>query len=120
MLNNLLIPSGKYAGFSWIRLIFWCMVIFYSLQFFTLDVNDGVMDAFIHGPNLIFHEAGHVVFMPFGEFLRILGGSLGQCLMPLIVMLVFLFKEDDPFGASIGLWWLGQNLTDVVLYISDA
>jgi hypothetical protein len=120
MLNNLLIPSGKYAGFSWIRLIFWCMVIFYSLQFFTLDVNDGVMDAFIHGPNLIFHEAGHVVFMPVGEFLRILGGSLGQCLMPLIVMLVFLFKEDDPFGASIGLWWLGQNLTDVALYISDA
>jgi hypothetical protein len=120
MFKDLLIPSGKYAGFSWIRLIFWCIVIFYSLQFFTLDVNDRVMDAFIHGPNLIFHEAGHVIFMPFGEFLTILGGSLGQCIMPLVVMLVFLFKENDPFGASIGLWWLGQNLTDVALYISDA
>ncbi len=33
---------------------------------------------------------------------------------------VFLFREEDPFAASITLWWLGQNFTDVALYISDA
>lgn len=44
----------------------------YSLQFFTLDVNQQVMNSFMHGPNLIFHEAGHVIFMPFGEFMTIL------------------------------------------------
>lgn len=40
--------------------------------------------------------------------------------MPIIVIYAFLFHESNPFGASVGLWWLGQNLTDVALYISDA
>ncbi len=120
MFWNYILPSGQYASFSIVRTIFWVLLVFYSFQFFTFGINEGVMDSFMHGPNLIFHEAGHVVFMPFWEFLTTLGGSLGQCIMPLIVMLTFLLKEENPFWASIWLWWLGQNLTDVALYISDA
>lgn len=106
--------------FSLIRVIFWIFLIYYSLQFFTLGINTEVMNSFMHGPDLIFHEAGHVIFWFFWDFIRILGGSLGQCLMPMIVIYTFLFRENNPFGASIWLWWLGQNLTDVALYISDA
>ncbi len=120
MLTDILLPSQAKDSYSLIRVVFWIFLIYYSLQFFTFGINIEVMNAFIHGPNLIFHEAGHVIFMPFGEFLTILWGSLGQCLMPIIVMYTFLFKEQNPFWASIGLWWLGQNLTDVALYISDA
>lgn len=47
-------------------MIFFLVPLFlYSLQFFTFSLNEEVMNAFIHGPNLIFHEAGHVIFMPF-------------------------------------------------------
>ena len=40
--------------------------------------------------------------------------------MPLIVTLVFIFQERAYYSAAFGLWWLGQSLTDVALYASDA
>jgi hypothetical protein len=52
--------------------------------------------------------------------MTILGGTLGQLLMPFVVMLVFLFKSQNTFGASVGLWWLGQSFMDVAPYINDA
>jgi hypothetical protein len=33
---------------------------------------------------------------------------------------VFLLREAQPFGASVCLWWCGQNLIDVAPYIGDA
>ncbi len=119
MLKELLLPSKTGEPYL-IRTLFWFLLVMYSLQFFTFSVNTEVMNSFLHWPNLIFHEAGHVIFMFFWDFIGILGGTLGQCLMPIIVGFVFLFKESNPFWASIALWWLGQNLTDVALYISDA
>lgn len=120
MFWNYFLPSWDKASFSIIRTIFWCLLLYYSMRFFTFWINDQVMDTFLHGPNLVFHEAGHIIFLPFGTFMTILGGSLFQCLLPLILTWVFLFKEENPFAASVTLWWLGQNLTDVALYISDA
>lgn len=79
-----------------------------------------IYDSILHGVNLIFHEAGHFIFRPFGHFMTIFGGSLLQILMPLIVMLVFLLKERNTFGAAVGLWWTGQNFMDVAPYINDA
>lgn len=119
-LPSLFEPTGDNLDFSWIRTVFLVLLTWYSLRFFSFDVNDNVMEAFIHGPNLIFHEAGHVIFSPFGEFLTILGGSLFQCILPFSLALVFLLRESNAFAASICLWWTGQNLTDVALYISDA
>ena len=48
------------------------------------------------------------------------GGSLGQLLMPAIVIAVLVVRNQDNFGASIGLWWLGQSLKDLAPYINDA
>jgi len=36
---------------------------------------------FIDGVNLLIHEAGHIIFMPFGEFISIAGGSLFQLIV---------------------------------------
>ena len=79
-----------------------------------------IYQSFLHNVNLIFHEAGHILFLPFGRFMSILGGSLMQILMPLTVMLVFLLKERNTFGAAVGLWWTAQSLMDVAPYINDA
>jgi len=85
----------------------------------TMESNE-IGHSFMHNVNLVFHEAGHVVFRPFGRFTMILGGSLGQLLMPAIVLVALLWKNHDPFGASIGLWWFGQSLMDLAPYINDA
>ena len=76
--------------------------------------------SFLHLINLPFHEAGHLIFMPFGRFMTILGGSLGQILMPLVCLGTFLMKTRDPFGGSVALWWTAENFMDVAPYINDA
>ncbi len=72
-----------------------------------------------HGIDLVIHEAGHFIFIPFGDFMRVLGGSLLQCLVPLLFAAEFL-RRKNPFGAAFGLWWFAQNLLDVAVYVNDA
>jgi hypothetical protein len=85
----------------------------------TIESN-GVGQSFLHLVNTPFHEAGHVVFAPFGQFVRTLGGTLGQLIMPMVCCLVLLLKTRDPFGAAVGLWWFGENFLDIAPYIDDA
>ena len=79
-----------------------------------------VGESFWHLINLPFHEAGHIIFRPFGRFMTSLGGSLAQLLMPLICLTVFLLKTKDTFAASFCLWWFGENFMDLAPYINDA
>ncbi|HXG87357.1 MAG TPA: hypothetical protein VNJ02_03395 [Vicinamibacterales bacterium] len=76
-------------------------------------------DSVLHLPNLIFHEAGHVLFSFFGRFLTVLGGRLFQFALPLALAGAFL-KQHDQFGAVVCTWWAGQNLFDLAPYIADA
>ena len=77
-------------------------------------------ESFLHLINLPFHEAGHVIFIPFGRFMTILGGSLGQILMPIICLGTFLVKTRDLFGASVALWWTAESMMDIAPYVNDA
>jgi hypothetical protein len=89
--------------------------------FITAGVNwEKIGSSFMHLINLPFHEFGHILFMPLGEFMMILGGSLFQVLLPLALMCVFIFKQRDTFAGSIMLWWCGQSFIDVSPYIADA
>jgi hypothetical protein len=75
--------------------------------------------SFMHYVNLPFHEAGHIFFRPFGQWMTSFGGTIGQLLMPVVCVTVFLLKRN-PFGASVCLWWLGENFMDITPYINDA
>jgi ribosomal protein S27AE len=93
----------------------------WGLRLGWMDYRDGeIMDSFLHRPLLVFHEAGHVVFRPFGEWMTVLGGTLGQLLMPAILGGALLWKNRDPFGAALGLWLLGVSVLDVAPYMYDA
>jgi hypothetical protein len=82
-------------------------------------VSNAVGESFLHLINLPFHEAGHVFFTPFGRFIQILGGTLGQLIIPAIVIGTFL-RQRQPYSAAIGLWWLGESCMDIAPYIDDA
>jgi len=69
--------------------------------------------------NLGIHEAGHMVFRPFGDVMTVAGGSLLQCLAPLAAMWMFR-RQPDWFGAAFCLGWLGTNLHSVGTYMGDA
>lgn len=114
-------PGTVNAMHFWSRVALLAALALWSWVLITLDLRTGeFMDSFIHRPLLVFHEAGHVIFMAFGEWLTVLGGTLGQLLMPLIMAGALLFKNRDPFGASVGLWLLGVSLLDVAPYMYDA
>ncbi len=74
---------------------------------------------FLDGVNLIFHEAGHVIFMILGQFMMVLGGSLTQCLIPTLIGVYFIVKKQW-YSANFCLFWLGDNLINVSVYIKDA
>jgi hypothetical protein len=73
----------------------------------------------MHGSLLIFHEAGHVLFMPFGEFMMVLGGSLFQLMVPAFFVGYFLYRRDRFSACAAGLY-LAASMAGVALYIADA
>lgn len=103
------------------RSIIFTGLIIWSWQLVSASIESNAAgNSFLHLVNLPFHEAGHIIFRPFGAFLTSFGGTLGQLLMPSICMGVLLIKTRDPFGSSVALWWVGENFLDIAPYINDA
>ncbi|HEX8843546.1 MAG TPA: hypothetical protein VF791_02830 [Pyrinomonadaceae bacterium] len=73
----------------------------------------------IDGVNLIIHEAGHVVFRPFGEFMMIAGGSLFQVIVPLVFAGYFYFNRKN-YSCALVLFWAGESLLNVSVYAADS
>ena len=95
-------------------------LVAWGVKFIVTPMETNYVGAsFMHNINLPFHETGHLIFMPFGRFMTVLGGSLGQLLMPLICLGAFLYHENA-FGASVALWWFAESLMDLAPYINDA
>lgn len=103
------------------RLLVFIIIFIWGLKFILTPLETHyAMDSFWHLVNLPFHEAGHIFLRPFGRFMTSLGGSLGQLLMPLVCLVVFLLKTRDTFAAAFALWWFGESFMDLAPYINDA
>jgi len=103
------------------RLILFIFVFIWGCIMIISPIKEGYAhNNFMHIANLPFHEAGHIFLRPFGHWITSLGGTLFQLLMPIICLFVFLLKVRNPFGASVCLWWFGENFMDITPYIDDA
>jgi hypothetical protein len=88
--------------------------------FFVVAVVD--RDGFIFildDANLVFHEAGHPIFGLFGETLGLYGGTLGQLVFPVVVLVVFLLRRESVPFALAGVW-LFENFLNIARYMADA
>jgi hypothetical protein len=108
---------GRCAAFAF------CFV--WGWRLYAMDVGTGEMGgSFMHLIVLPIHEAGHVLFIPLGRFMTVLGGSLMQLLLPLVLMASFAFgfggSRRDNFAASLMLWWAAVAIVDLAPYIWDA
>ena len=65
------------------------------------------------------HETGHLVFGFGGETLMLLGGTLFQLIVP-AAFVVALWRAGDRHGATVPLWWMGQNCWNISVYVRDA
>ncbi|MEM9117156.1 MAG: hypothetical protein AAGD09_04655 [Cyanobacteria bacterium P01_F01_bin.56] len=73
----------------------------------------------LHYPDLAIHETGHLLFMPFGHFLMLLGGSVTQIAFP-AVFTGYFYCTQQYFSSALTLFWTGQNFMDVAVYMADA
>lgn len=74
---------------------------------------------FIDTADLVIHEGGHLIFMIFGRFIYVSGGTLMQIILPSIIAFYFL-KNQYKTGVQVALLWLGQNLINISVYAADA
>lgn len=74
---------------------------------------------FIDNFNLVIHEAGHILFIPFGEFMTIAGGSLFQVIVP-AVFAGYFYYQDKFFSSALLLFMVGESLLNVSVYAGDA
>lgn len=103
------------------RLVLVLLLSWWTLQFLTRPMRQDVIGAsFLHVISIPFHEAGHLLFAPFGDLMTALGGSLAQVLIPVTCCIAFLTTSPNPFGAAVTAWWTGENMLDVAVYIDDA
>jgi hypothetical protein len=103
----------------WARIALIAGLAYWTWQFARTPLSPDAMESFLHLPDLVFHEAGHLIFSPLGQFMSVLGGSLLQVLIPVVCAVAFV-RQEQFFGAAICVWWAGQNLVDLAPYIADA
>jgi hypothetical protein len=104
-----------------VRGVLLLLLIYWTWTLAPARIVDNVPGrSFLHLINLPFHEAGHILFIPLGQFMMVLGGSLFQLIVPAGLTVVVLTKHRDVFGAAFTWWWTGENLLDLATYIDDA
>ncbi len=74
---------------------------------------------FIDNINLLIHEAGHVIFAPFGEVMGMLGGSILQLSIPLCFVAYF-WKRTQRFEAAVCGLWSVESFMYTAEYMADA
>jgi len=91
------------------------------LAWWTARLGSGAQQGcFLDLVNLAFHEAGHLFLAPFGTTMHFLGGTLGQLAVPAGLAVYFVRFRREPFAAAACAWWLGENLANISVYMSDA
>lgn len=103
-----------------IRQVYWALNynIFFAVNYdypFPLNIIYLFIDNFI----LIVHEAGHTFFGIFGvRFITVLGGSLFQVFLPLLIVLFCWFNRKY-IGLQFSLCLLGFSWLDIACYAAD-
>ncbi len=104
---------SRYGGMPGRRLLVAALAVYvgWLATAYSYHVLDGV--------NLVFHEAGHLVFGLLGPTAHFLGGTLGQLFFPIACALHFL-RQGKRFESHVMGIWLAESLMNVARYLGDA
>jgi len=98
------------AGIAWL-----CIYALYLLYAF-FDRSGFLFPDFV---NLMIHEGGHFFFSWFGHTIMILGGTLGELLVPLLCAIYF-FWQCETDGFAFSTFWFFENFPYIGTYMADA
>ena len=103
-------PISRIAGISWL-----CFYVLFLL--YAASERSGFL--FLDYVNLIIHEGGHFFFSWFGYTITILGGTLGELLVPLLCAVYFFFHRETA-GFAFSMFWFFENFPYIGTYMADA
>lgn len=110
---------------TWARVLL-CPILFYlailhaeviSLQ---SDVTGlWILYTLVSGFTIWMHEAGHIYFRFFGNFMMYFGGTLNELLFPALLA-YWAHRQRFAVLRALAVTWIGLNLMDISHYIGDA
>ena len=103
-------PVSRGAGIAWLS--FYGLFLLYA---FTSRSGFLILDYV----NLIIHEGGHFFFSWFGNTIMILGGTLGELLVPFLCAAYF-FWHRETTGFAFSTFWFFENFPYIGTYMADA
>jgi len=104
------VPFSRIAGIAW-------LVVY--LLFLLYAAADRTGFLVIDYVNLIIHESGHFFFSWFGHTIMILGGTLGELLVPLLCAAYFWRKRETP-AVAFSSFWSFENFLYIGTSMADA
>jgi hypothetical protein len=116
-IKKFLVEASYWAGgkFGPLRSILWLSFLYVLL----CHLGDPMYQSLFKPLNLGIHELGHLIFTPLGKFMMMAGGTIAQCLVPMISFFMF-YKQRDFFAISVSFCWMGTNLFSIAVYMADA
>ncbi len=103
-------PVSRPALVAW--LAFYLLFLVYALS-----ARGGFL--LIDNVNLVVHEAGHALFGWFGETLGLMGGTLFQLLVPLLLAAYFVVMRQTSSAAFCSFFFF-ENFLGIAIYMADA
>ena len=103
-------PVTRAAAIGWL--------VFYVI-FFLYAAFDSSGFLFLDYVNLIIHEGGHLFFSWFGYTITILGGTLGELIVPILCALYFFWQREVTAVAFCSFWFF-ENFLYIGTYMADA
>jgi hypothetical protein len=93
------------------------LTFYFLFLFYAWRSDSGFL--FIDFVNLVIHEARHSFFSWGSHTLMILGGTLGELIVPLLCASFFFFKRQT-HGLVFSLFWFFENFLYIGTYMADA
>jgi hypothetical protein len=93
------------------------LTFYFLFLFYAWRSDSGFL--FLDFVNLVIHEAGHSFFSWGGHTLMILGGTLGELIVPLLCASFFFFNRQT-YGLVFSLFWFFENFLYIGTYMADA
>jgi hypothetical protein len=95
---------------------FWLFAYALFLVYAWRDTTSFLFPDFV---NLMIHEAGHMFFSWGGHTVMLLGGTLGELIVPLACATAFFFQRQI-YGFAFCLFWFFENFLYFGTYMADA
>jgi hypothetical protein len=101
---------SRWSGIAW--LLAYSLFLLHALR----DTSGFLFPDLV---NLMIHEAGHPFFSWGGHTLMLLGGTLGELLVPLLCG-CFFFSHGQTLGFVFSSFWFFENFLYIGTYMKDA